>query len=123
MDHEARLKLFDAVRVEQGPFLEAVLWRLTGNRELFSEALQESLLLLWRHVEKLQGAPGRTYLFRIAQTAASTAWRKRVGAHVELPEDCSCSCHPPEAASSRIETMARVRRAISELRSDGIPQS
>jgi len=115
MDHGARLKLFDAVRAEQGSFIEAILWRLTGNRELFLEALQESLLQIWRHIEKLQGHAGRAYIYRIARSAASGAWRKRLGSAAEIPEDRTCPVDRPDGEASRKELMATVRRAISEL--------
>ena len=96
MDHETRLKLFDTVRAEQGAFLEAVLWRLTGHRELFVEALQESLLQVWRHVEKLQGHTGRAYVYRIAQSAASQAWRKRVASGADVLDDHESSAARPD---------------------------
>jgi RNA polymerase sigma factor (sigma-70 family) len=115
MDHQARLKLFDAVRAEQGSFLEAILWRLTGKRELFAEALQESLLQVWRHLEKLPGPGGRAYLYRIAQSAAAEAWRKRMGAGMEVPENQMCPADRPEQQADKKELVAKVRRAISEL--------
>lgn len=115
MDHEARLKLFDTVRAEQGSFLEAILWRMTGNRELFAEALQESLLQIWRHLENLQRQAGRAYIYRIAQTAASRAWRKWTGTGGEVPADWKCPANLPEEEASRKELTATLRRAISEL--------
>lgn len=115
MEHAARLNLFDAVRAEQGSFLEAILWRLTGNRELFVEAMQESLMQVWKHVEQLQGQAGRAYVYRIAQSAASEAWRKRAGSGTDVPVDCRCSADRPDEQASRKELVAAVRRAISEL--------
>lgn len=115
MDHGARLNLFDAAVAGQGAFLKAVLWRLTGDRELFAEALQESLLQIWRHVEKLQGQGGRAYVYRIAQSAASGAWRRRVGSTPDASDDRKCPADRPDEEASRKELVAMVRRAISEL--------
>lgn len=115
MDHGTRLKLFDAVRADQGSFLETILWRLTGDRELFVEALQESLVQIWRHVEKLQGPAGRVYICRIAQSAVTNAWRKRARPTVEHTDDrADPGARPDEQASTR-ELAAMVRRAICEL--------
>ena len=115
MDHETRLKLFDALRAEQGSFLEAILWRLTGNRELFVEALQESLLGIWKHVEKLEGPAGRTYIYRIAQSAASQAWRKRAVSSGEDLENRTGLIDRPDDQASTKELTTMVRQAISEL--------
>jgi len=115
MDHGAKLTLFDAVWAEQGPFLKAVLWRLTGNRELFAESLQESLLQMWKHIEKLRGPASRAYVYRIAQSAASDAWHKRTEYAAEVPENVkSPAARPDETASDR-DLAATVRRAISDL--------
>jgi RNA polymerase sigma factor (sigma-70 family) len=115
MDHPARLKLFDAIRAEQGSFLEATLWRLTGNRELFVEALQEALVQVWRHLEQLQGPAGRSYLYRIAQSAAGKAWRQRAGCGTGELEDRQGPVDRPDDRALRSEESAAMRRAICEL--------
>ncbi|MHC4148171.1 MAG: sigma factor, partial [Planctomycetota bacterium] len=55
MKHARRLELFEQVKNEYAGFLTSILWRLTGDRELFAEAMQYSLLGIWQHVEKLNG--------------------------------------------------------------------
>lgn len=115
MDYGTRLKLFDAVRAGQGLFLETILWRLTADRELFLDALQESLLQIWRHVEKLEGCGARAYIYRIAHSAVAYAWRKRgrpMAEHADDREDPGV--RPDEQASTR-ELATMVRRAISRL--------
>jgi len=115
MDHGTRLKLFDAVRAGQGAFLETILWRLTADRELFVEALQEALLQIWRHIEKLEGHGARAYICRIAQSAVANAWRKRempTGERADNREDPGVR---PDEQASIIELTTIVRRAISEL--------
>ena len=115
MDHETRLKLFDAVRASQGSFLETILWRLTGDRELFVEALQESLLQIWRHIEKIEGHGARAYICRIAQSAVANAWRKRARTTVEHTGDRVDPGVRPDERASVNELTTIVRRAISEL--------
>ena len=79
MKHSRRLEIFENVRAEYAGFLESVLWRLTADKELFAEALQYALLQMWRHVEKLNGKKAGAYIYRVALSAASKAWRNRVG--------------------------------------------
>jgi hypothetical protein len=55
------------------------LWKLTGNRELFVEAMQNALLGMWQNVEKLNDKKAGAYIYRIALTANSKAWRNRIG--------------------------------------------
>lgn len=115
MDRKTRLKLFDALRAEQGSFLEAILWRLTGDRELFAEALQESLMQIWRYIEQLQGSANRAYIYRIAQSAVSRAWRQRMGSANKSYQDREGPADRPEDRVSRKEQIDAVRWAISEL--------
>ena len=115
MDHDTRLKLFDGLMGEQRPFLETVLWRLTGRRELFADALQQSLLQIWRHLEHLQGPGRRAYLYRIAQSSASQAWRNQGASQQEDEPDRQDPLEPPDTQASRNELAQLVRRAISGL--------
>ena len=79
MKYSKRLEIFKRVRAEYSVFLTSVLWKLTGDRELFTEALQYTLLGMWRHVEKLNSKKAGAYIYRIALTANSKAWRNRIG--------------------------------------------
>jgi len=36
MEHSERLEIFEKVRAEHSVFLLSVLWKLTGDRELFT---------------------------------------------------------------------------------------
>ena len=73
------MEIFEEVRAEYAGFLASVLWKLTGDKELFAEALQYALLEMWRKVEKLDGEKAGAYIYRIALTANSKAWRNRIG--------------------------------------------
>jgi len=114
MTHEERLEAFDRLRAKHLRFLTAVLWRLSGQRELFAEALQYALLGMWRHVEKLgrEDAPG--YLYRIALSANAKAWRHRVGRDGALAERIDRDEEAGPAAG-RTELDQAVRRALACL--------
>ena len=79
MKYSKRLEIFEKVRASYAGFLASVLWKLTGDKELFAEALQYALLEMWRKVEKLNGDRAGAYIYRIALTANSRAWRNRIG--------------------------------------------
>ncbi len=49
MKHSKRAELFRQVKTDYIDFLASVLYKLTGDRELFTEAMQYSLLGMWQH--------------------------------------------------------------------------
>jgi len=79
MQYAKRVELFKAVRIKYTRFLASVLWKLTGDRELFSEAMQYALLGMWENIRKLNSEKAGGYIYRIALSANSKAWRNRVG--------------------------------------------
>ena len=87
MNHSERLALFEKVRTRYLVFLTSVLWKLTGDKELFAEAMQYALLGMWQHVEKLKGKNAGAYIYRIALTANSRAWRNRIGNNGQFPRN------------------------------------
>ncbi|NIP24523.1 MAG: sigma-70 family RNA polymerase sigma factor [Phycisphaerae bacterium] len=115
MKHSERAQLFRQVKVEYIDFLASVLWKLTGDRELFTEAMQYSLLGMWRHVEKLNGRKAGSYIYRIALTANSRAWRDRIGKNGQISKNHSAVTADPEEKVSNIEVAARVRQAVAQL--------
>ena len=79
MKYAKRVEIFRQAKADYAGFLTSILWKLTGDKELFTEAMQYALLGMWRHVEKLNGKKAGAYIYRIALTANSTAWRNRIG--------------------------------------------
>jgi RNA polymerase sigma factor (sigma-70 family) len=115
MRRDERIEVFDRLRARHLPLLTAVLWKLAGDREIFAEAMQYALLGLWRHVEKLEGPHAAGYVYRIALSANSRAWRQRVGRDGQAgftPADVSeeSGFEPAQA-----ELRQAVRRAIASL--------
>jgi len=115
MKHSERLELFENVRARYSVFLTSVLWKLTGDKELFTEAMQYSLFGIWQHVEKLKGEKAGAYIYRIALTANSKAWRNRVGRNGEILNDPIDPAEDADERLDRAETTAIVRREISRL--------
>jgi len=79
MNLSRRAELFEQVRAKYLGFLTSVLWKLTGDRELFTEAMQYALLGMWQYIEKLNSKKAASYIYRIALSANSKAWRNRIG--------------------------------------------
>lgn len=114
MKHSERLELFEKIRAGYSAFLVSLLWKLTGDKELFAEAMQYTLLGIWQHVEKLEGCQAGAYIYRIALTANSQAWRSRIGRNGESTRDGGIDKDPSERLG-RVEMAKEVRKAISRL--------
>ena len=115
MEHSERLEIFEKLRAQYSVFLLSVLWKLTADREIFTEAMQYALFEIWRRVEKLRGEKAGSYIYRIALTAKSKAWRNRIGRNGEIPNDVTGSTSEPDEDLGRAEMAAGVRREISRL--------
>lgn len=115
MTHAERVAAFDKLRARYLRLLTAVLWKLSGDREVFAEAMQYALLGLWRHVEKLEGRRAGSYIYRIALSANSRAWRERIGRNGDVPVGSATSNEGPEGKTERGDLVAVVRLTISRL--------
>lgn len=115
MKHSERLELFEKVRARYSVFLLSVLWKLTGDKELFTEAMQYTLLGMWRHIEKLNGKKAGAYIYRIALTANSWAWRNRIGQNGQFARSQDGIEPEPGDKIDRFELKEKVRKAISRL--------
>lgn len=113
MEYSERLKAFDDVKGRYNAFLTALLWRLTGERELFAEAYQTALLKIWQNVEKLNTPAAGAYIYKIAVSANSTAWKERIRKDGHL----SIEQNEPEAVEKKSddELVNAVRAQISKL--------
>jgi len=115
MKHSERLQLFDKVRARYSVFLLSVLWKLTGDRELFTEAMQYTLLGMWQHIEKLNGSKAGAYIYRIALTANTRAWRNRIGRNGQFDRSRIGIDGDPSEKAGSAELAERIRGAISQL--------
>lgn len=102
----------------QGELL-GTLYYLVGNREDARDALQESFVKCWRHREKLPGVENlKAWIFRIALNTGrdlrQTAWRRR--RRPWKGEEQMATSTEPAADLERTEKLARVRRALADLR-------
>ena len=115
MRYSKRAEIFRQVKADYIDFLSSILWRLTGDRELFTEAMQYALLGMWQHVEKLNGRQAGSYIYRIALTANSKAWRNRIGGNGQISESLIGVAEGPDEKVSNSELAAKVRNAVAQL--------
>ena len=115
MKYSKRAEIFRQVKADYIDFLSSVLWKLTGDRELFTEAMQYALMGIWKHVEKLNGRQAGSYIYRIALTANSRAWRNRVGRNGQINESHLGVAEGPDEKVIDSEVAARVRQAVAQL--------
>ena len=115
MNYSKRAELFRQLRTKHAGFLASVIWKLTGDRELFTEAMQYALLGMWQHIEKLKGRKAPAYIYRIMLTANSKAWRDRIGRNGHFNKNQLDIQEAPDEKLDRSELVTMVRRAISNL--------
>ena len=115
MRYSERVALFKQVKAGYAGFLASVLWKLTADQDLFAEALQYALLGMWRNVEKLSGKKAGAYIYRIALSANSKAWRNRVGRNGQVSR-AEVSGEKGPAEKVRIDELAqKIRHGIAQL--------
>jgi len=115
MEYSRRIEVFTRVKDQYLQLVTAVLWKLTGDRQLFEEAMQYTLMGMWQHVEKLDGDKAPSYIYRIALSANSKAWRNRVGKNGDQIPERAAVDKSPEDRAGQAELVAKVRRAIARL--------
>jgi RNA polymerase sigma factor (sigma-70 family) len=115
MKYARRVEIFRQAKTDYAGFLASVLWKLTGDRELFTEAMQYALLGMWQHVEKLSGKKGGAYIYRIALTANSKAWRNRIGRDGQISQSQAGSAKDPAESTAKGESVEKVRQTIAQL--------
>lgn len=115
MNYSRRVEIFKEVKAEYSGFLTSVLWKLAGDKELFTEALQYALLGIWQNVEKLNSKKAGAYIYRIALTANSKAWRNRIGRNGQISKTHISGEQGPAEKVGDSELEEKVRRAVSRL--------
>jgi len=115
MNCSRRLEIFREVKANYTGFLTSVLWKLTSDRELFTEALQYALLGIWQNVEKLNSKKAGAYIYRIALTANSKAWRNRIGRNGQISQAQVSIDKDPSDKVSESELEEKVRLAVAQL--------
>jgi RNA polymerase sigma factor (sigma-70 family) len=114
MEYSNRLRIFEQVWERYTPLLSSILWKLTSDKEIFVEALQYALLEMWRHADKLNGPKAVAYIYRIALSANSKAWRNRIGKDGQL-EEHQTIIDTDKGQKDDAESLVAVRQAIAEL--------
>ncbi len=84
MRYSKRLELFEKLKNEYIGYLTNTLWKLTCDTDIFDEAIQYAFLAIWMNLEKLTGPDAGAYIYRIALSANSKAWRNRTGKDIQV---------------------------------------
>ena len=114
MRYSKRLELFEKLKNEYIGYLTTTLWKLTCNTDIFDEAIQYALLAIWMNLEKLTGPQAGAYIYRIALSANSKAWRNRTGKNGQIPDATPTGRAAYEEAIDA-ETLNMVRKEIAKL--------
>jgi RNA polymerase sigma factor (sigma-70 family) len=114
MRYSKRLELFEKLKNEYIGYLTNTLWKLTCDTDIFDEAIQYALLAIWMNLEKLTGPQAGAYIYRIALSANSKAWRNRVGKNGQIP-DATPTGRPVYEEAIDAETLNMVRKEIARL--------
>ncbi len=115
MDHTAKQAMFEQLHTQYRPLLESTIWRLTANRDLFSEAYQNALLALWKHIDKLEQDQAGGYIYRIALSAVSKAWKHRPAKDSGFTPTVATQPQGPDKDLIRNEWQLELRQQILAL--------
>jgi RNA polymerase sigma-70 factor (ECF subfamily) len=115
VNYSKRAELFRQLRTKYAGFLASILWKLTHDRELFTEAMQYALLGMWQNIEKLNDKKAGAYIYRIVLTANSKAWKDRIGRNGHFTKAQLDIQESPDEKLNRSELTEMVRREISHL--------
>jgi RNA polymerase sigma factor (sigma-70 family) len=114
MRYSKRLELFEQLKNEYAGYLTSTLWKLTGDSDIFEEAFQYAMLAVWMNIEKLTGPQAGAYIYRIALSANSKAWRNRIGKKGQIP-NATLRGRPTSEEAVDAETLNLVRKEIAKL--------
>ncbi|MBW8015954.1 MAG: sigma-70 family RNA polymerase sigma factor [Planctomycetes bacterium] len=110
-----RKQQFDIIVSRYSSFLEGVLWKLTGDRDLFAESMQNALLAIWRNVETISAKGNKRYIYRVAQSAVSRAWKQRPIATGESVLKTVEIAAKPDVFMAQSDEIGRLRSEITAL--------
>jgi RNA polymerase sigma factor (sigma-70 family) len=114
MRYSKRLELFEKLKNEYIGYLTTILWKLTCDTDIFDEAIQYAFLAIWMNLEKLTGPQAGAYIYRIALSANSKAWRNRTGKDGQLLQP-NVLKNPAAGETVDEETLNLVRKEITRL--------
>jgi RNA polymerase sigma factor (sigma-70 family) len=114
MRYSKRLELFEKLKNDYIGYLTATLWKLTCDTDIFDEAIQYAFLAIWMNLEKLAGPQAGAYIYRIALSANSKAWRNRIGKNGQI-SDATLTGRAASEEAVDAETLNLVRKEIARL--------
>ena len=96
----------------------AVCFRITGNQQDAEDALQDTLIAAWQHLNKFRGdATFKTWYYRVAANASLAVVRRRRDIVADQDDFIDLTDTAP-AVDDRVTTVTTVRAAIAALPDD-----
>jgi RNA polymerase sigma-70 factor (ECF subfamily) len=96
--------------------LTSVCYRIVGDEHLAQDALQDTLVAAWRHLDRFEGrAKFSTWLYRIAHNAALAGARKVVPEPVDVFE---AHLRSSEEVDGTVSDVRSVRWALARIPPD-----
>ena len=74
---------------------------------MFAESMQNALLAIWRNVETISDKGNNRYIYRVAQSAASKAWKQRPIATGESALKTVASDEKPDVFMAQSDEIGR----------------
>jgi RNA polymerase sigma-70 factor (ECF subfamily) len=109
-------RAFAALVEPHRSMLASVCYRIVGDEGLAEDALQDTLMAAWRHLDRFQGrSKFSTWLYRIAHNAALAVARKRVP---EPSDDLDALVHGGRSLGDTVSDVRTVRWALSKIPPD-----
>jgi RNA polymerase sigma-70 factor (ECF subfamily) len=107
------------LRIRYGARVEALGFRLLGDRGLAEELAQETFVRLWRRAAAFDAERGSvaTFLFTIARRTAVDLWRRPSSRPVDDPVVAAVPPPPPDEIAPLL-TGLTVRSALATLSDD-----
>jgi RNA polymerase sigma-70 factor (ECF subfamily) len=103
-----------------GAAVTAYASRITGDRGLAEDIVQETMLRAWQNLDKFDQGKGsvRSWLFRVAHNIAIDKLRARQAHPVEIDEASMASIPVPRDHAEDVTTTMIVRDALNRLSPD-----
>lgn len=122
-DESQAVELLEAVYSRYQAQLLGTLYHLVGNEDDARDALQESFVKCWRHIDKVREVKNlKAWVFRIALNTGrdlrETAWRRKKQPLPASEAMVESSGSTPTQIAENNEQMQLLRGAITELREE-----
>jgi DNA-directed RNA polymerase specialized sigma24 family protein len=82
-----RMKQFNQLKGCHMDFFSSTLWRLTGNREMFREAMKDALFAIWQKPNQFGRKASCNTLYSVVLAANARVWQRETAINAD-ESDC-----------------------------------